>query len=76
MKLLPRILNVDLRLEHAGHLVNIKGSEMRYVATFPTFSSLLHYAIVFWPARKTLPEAASVEIQYRRFHIAVKSGKA
>ena len=40
-------LDVDLLIEHDGYQLKLRGSEMRFVANFPTLLSLLHFYRIF-----------------------------
>ena len=70
---IPR-LDVDLLIEHDGHHLELRGSEMRFVAKFPTLLSLFHFSRIFWPYRKEAPQESSLQVEWRQLRIPVKSG--
>jgi hypothetical protein len=66
-------LDVDLLIEHDGRHLELRGSEMRFVARFPTLASLFHFLRIFWPYRNRAPLEATLEIEWWRLCIPVKT---
>jgi len=60
-------LAVDLHLEHSGHNLDITGTGPEYTLRFPSLSSLVHYALAFWPLRKHVPQGTILRLKYRSF---------
>jgi hypothetical protein len=56
-------IDVDLQLEHLGHKLEVKGSGSEFRALFPSFFSLIHYAISLWPLRKMVPEGWVIRLE-------------
>lgn len=62
---LLRALELDLAVEHEGHLVRLTGAGGRFLVRFPTLSSLIHFGRVVFPARKQFPSGFSVRLEWR-----------
>jgi hypothetical protein len=71
MKLLP-VLEVDLLIEHGARRLHLQGSGTRFVATFPTLVSLLHFAPIFWLYRKRIPRPTSLHVEWLGLRIPVR----
>jgi len=67
MKRLLRSLDVDLRLEHAGHHASVSGSRGNFVIKFPTLLSLFHFLRVLWPSRRRVPEGCNFQVEWKGF---------
>jgi len=74
MKPLPA-LEVDLVIEHGGRRLHLQGSGRRFTATFPSLASLFHFLRIAWATRKHIPRQASLQIEWRRLRIPVKSAR-
>ena len=70
-----RALDLDLRIQHAGHELILTGSGGSFVARFPTLLSLLHFARLSWPFRAHLPPDASLQVQWRWLHLPVHASQ-
>jgi hypothetical protein len=66
------VLDVDLLIDHGGHQLKLKGSEMCFAAKFPTLRSLFHFFRIFWSSRTRIPREASFHVEWRRLRIPVK----
>lgn len=62
--LLPA-LDLNVVVEHGGHRVAVTGSGRRFIATFATVSSLLHFFFASWRLRKFFPESYSFQAEWR-----------
>lgn len=72
----PRpVLDVDLLIEHGGHHLKLRGSGMRFAVRFPTLPSLFHFLRIFWAFRKRIPQDASLQVEWHRLRIPVKSAR-
>lgn len=62
---LPRALELDLALEHAGHRVILTGASGWFVARFASLPSLWHFARLYLRDRRRLPRGFSVRLEWR-----------
>lgn len=69
----PLKLDVDLRIEHAGHQLDLKGSGQRFVARFRTLRGLIHFGRLLWPLRKQMPKGWVVRIVFRGIGMQFKA---
>lgn len=58
-------LDLDLIIESNGQRTSIQGSGYRFVAKFPTLGSLIRFARIVWPLRKSLPKGYAVQAQWK-----------
>ena len=72
MKLPLPVLDVDLLIEHDGHELKLLGSDMRFIAKFPTLGDVVHFSRILWPYRKLVPRESSVRVEWRGLSVPVK----
>ncbi len=65
-------LEVDLVIEHGGHAVKVTGSASRVVANFPSLRAALHFARVFWPLRKQVPNQIGLQAEWRQLRVPLR----
>ena len=61
-------LDLDLVIESNGQRTSIQGSGYRFVAKVPTLGSLIRFARIVWPLRKSLPKGYAVQAQCKGLH--------
>lgn len=76
MNRLLSALEADLLIEQGGHRLLLSGSALRFVVTFPTLSSLLHFARIFWAHRSLVPPGLSIRIKWRQWSLPVTFSRA
>jgi len=74
MKRLLSALSADLLIENAGYRCTLSGGNMSFVARFPSLSSLIHFAPLFWSLRKYIPPGLTLRIQWGRLTWVVLAG--
>lgn len=66
------VLEVDLLIEQGGRRLHLQGSGTHFVASFPNFASLLHFAPILWPYRKRIPRPSSLHVEWRGLRIPLR----
>jgi hypothetical protein len=66
-------VEMDLRLEHSGHKLELTGSGSEYRASFPSIFSLIHYAFSLWSLRRQIPEGWVILLECGWFRYRYKS---
>jgi hypothetical protein len=68
-------LDLDLVIEHGGRQLKLTGSGSRFIARFPTLSSLIYFARNFWSWKNQIPEQMSLQAEWWLFRVPVKTAK-
>ena len=67
--------DVDLRIEHAGRSLELRGSGTRLAAAFPALADLFHFARIGWSVRRHVPGPLALTVRWRWFHVSITLGR-
>ena len=70
-----RALECDIRIEHHGRELHLKGSEGEFRARFPTLASLLHFLRLGWRYRHALPGPVALRVEWKSLSFRVPAGR-